>query len=64
MKEGNNRKHTLLRKSIVVGGEERDNLSWQGGGKSTLNMGESGLFVGLEEESNRSRNLKQGYVGR
>lgn len=53
MKEGNNRKHTLLRKSIVVGGEERDNLSWQGGGKSTLNMGESGLFVGLEEESNR-----------
>lgn len=52
MKEGNNRKHRLM-KSVALGGEERDNLSWQGGGKSTLNIGESGWFIGLEEESNR-----------
>lgn len=35
MKEGN-RKYRLLEKGIVVGGEKKDNLSWQGRGKRTL----------------------------
>lgn len=35
MKEGN-KKYGLLKKGVVVGGEKKDNLSWQGRGKSTL----------------------------
>lgn len=52
MKEGN-RKYRLLKEGAVVAGEKKDNLSWQGRGKSTLRMGETGLFVGLEEEPSR-----------
>lgn len=56
--KGGNRKCRLdyLRKVVVVGGEKKDNLSWQDGGKSIFRMGEIELFVCLEEEFNRKRN--------
>lgn len=53
--ERRNEKVSRLKTGGCNGRKEKGNLSQQSGGKGTLRMGDTGLFVCLEESS-RKRN--------